>query len=126
MVTSNHTAFQKGHRRVGGRQKGVPNKTTAEVKAACTLIVDDEEYRAGLLKAARSRTLAPAMECLLWYYAKGKPRDHVEHAGGVAVTEITQDQLKHMTTAELEQARKLFRKMVGQSAGSRCPSHCQV
>ena len=119
MATSNHTTFQKGHRRRGGRQKGTPNKTTAEVKAACSLIVDDEEYRQELLNAARSRTLAPAMECLLWYYAKGRPTERVEHAGGVAVTEITPDQLKHMTTAELEQARTLFRKMVGQSAGSR-------
>ncbi len=76
--------------------------------------MDDEEYRAGPLNAARSRTLAPAMECLLWHYAKGKPTEHVDHGGGVAATEITQDQLKHMTTAELEQARMLFRKMVGQ------------
>ena len=99
MATSNHTAFQKGHRKAGGRQKGTPNKTTAEVKAACSLIVDDEEYRQVLLNAARSRTLAPAMECLLWYYAKGRPTERVEHAGGVAVTDITPDQLKHMTTA---------------------------
>ena len=114
MATGNHTAFQKGHRRVGGRQKGTPNKATAEVKAACSLIVDDQDYRQALLKAARSRTLAPAMECLLWYYAKGKPTERVEHAGGVAVAEIPPGALKHMTTPELEQARKLFRNMVGQ------------
>ena len=76
--------------------------------------MDDVEYRRKLLEAARARTLAPAVECLLWYYAKGKLTERVEQGGGVAVTEITQDQLKHMTIAELEQARKLFRKMVGQ------------
>ena len=113
MATSNHTAFKKGHRRVGGRQKGTPNKTTAEVKAACSLIVDDEDYRKALLKAARSRTLAPAMECLLWYYAKGRPTEHVEHAGGVAVAELTPAMLKHMSSEELETARTLFRKMLG-------------
>ena len=32
MATRNHTSFEKGHRRVGGRQKGTPNKATAEVK----------------------------------------------------------------------------------------------
>ena len=113
MATSNRTAFQKGHRKEGGRQKGTPNKTTAEVKAACSMIVDDEDYRKALLKAARSRTLAPAMECLLWYYAKGRPTERVEHAGGVAVTEITPAMLKHMSTDELETARTLFRKMLG-------------
>ena len=35
------------------------------------------------------------------------------------VAEIKPENLRHMTTPELEQARKLFRKMVGQSAGSR-------
>ncbi len=119
MAISNDTTFQKGHRRVGGRQKGTPNKSSGEVRAAASLIVDDEEYRTELLNAARTRTISPAMECLLWYYAKGKPTEHVEHAGGVAVTEIPPENLKHMTTAELEQARTLFRKMVGQSAGSR-------
>ena len=49
MATSNHTAFKKGHRRVGGRQKGTPNKTTAEVKAACSMIVDDRAYLVVLL-----------------------------------------------------------------------------
>ena len=99
---------------MGGRQKGTPNKSSGEVRAAASLIVDDEEYRTELLNAARTRTISPAMECLLWYYAKGRPTERVEHAGGVAVTEITPDQLRHMTTPELEQARKLFRKMLGQ------------
>ena len=113
MASGNHTSFKKGHRRVGGRQKGTPNKSSGEVRAAAALIVNDEHYRTELLKAAKERTLSPAMECLLWYYAFGKPTEHVDHAGGVAVTEITPDQLKHMTTPELEQARTLFRKMLG-------------
>lgn len=35
------------------------------------------------------------------------------------VAEIKPENLRHLTTAELEQASTLFRKMVGQSAGSR-------
>ena len=64
-----------------GRKKGVPNKATAEVRAACVAIVDDPQYRTKLLARARAGTLAPAVECMLWHYAKGKPKDQVEHSG---------------------------------------------
>ena len=56
-----------------GRKKGVPNKATAEVRAACVAIVDDPQYRKKLLARARAGTLPPAVECMLWHYAKGKP-----------------------------------------------------
>ena len=69
-----------------GRKKGVPNKATAEVRAACVAIVDDPQYRKKLLARARAGTLLPAVECMLWHYAKGKPKDQVEHSGGVVLS----------------------------------------
>lgn len=69
-----------------GRKKGVPNKATAEVRAVCASIVDDPEYRTTLLTRARAGTLPPAVECMLWHYAKGKPKDHVEHSGGMVLS----------------------------------------
>ncbi len=69
-----------------GRKKGVPNKATAEVRAACVAIVDDPQYRKTLLARARAGTLPPAVECMLWYFAKGKPKDPVEHSGGVVLS----------------------------------------
>ncbi len=69
-----------------GRKKGVPNKATAEVRAACVAIVDDAAYRRKLLARARAGTLPPAVECMLWHYAKGKPKDRVEHSGGVVLS----------------------------------------
>jgi hypothetical protein len=64
-----------------GRKKGVPNKATAEVRAACAAIVDDPAYLRQLHARAKAGTLAPAVECMLWHYAKGKPKEQVEHSG---------------------------------------------
>ena len=35
------SGFQKGHEKQGGRQKGTPNKSTAEVKAYCQEFGED-------------------------------------------------------------------------------------
>ncbi len=64
-----------------GRPRGVSNKATVEAKAACAAIVDDPVYRTELMAAARARTLPPAVETMLWHYAKGKPKEQVEHSG---------------------------------------------
>ena len=69
-----------------GRKKGVPNKVTVEAQKACAAIVDDPAYRKKLLAAARARKLAPAVETMLWHYAKGKPKEQVEHAGGITIS----------------------------------------
>jgi len=65
-------------RKTGGRTKGTPNKATADAKAACTAIVDDPAYRRNLASRARRGKLAPAMECMLWHYAKGKPTEDIK------------------------------------------------
>ncbi len=51
------------------------------MRAACVAIVDDSHYRKKLLARARAGTLPPAVECMLWHYAKGKPKEQVEHSG---------------------------------------------
>jgi hypothetical protein len=43
--------------------------------------VDDVRYRASVVAHARSGTLAPAVETMLWYYAKGRPKEMVEFSG---------------------------------------------
>ncbi len=62
-----------------GRPKGTPNRVTTEARAAASELVDDPQYRARLLSDLRQRKVAPAIEAMLWYYAKGKPMDRVEH-----------------------------------------------
>ena len=65
-----------------GRPKGAPNKVTAEAKAACDELVDDLTHRAALRKRLIAGKLAPAVECMLWWYAKGKPTDRLDLGAG--------------------------------------------
>ena len=62
-------------RKTGGRRPGSLNKATVEAKAACTALVDDPVYRQRLATRLRAGKLSPAVECMLWYYAKGKPKE---------------------------------------------------
>ncbi len=48
--------------------------------------VADDIATKKLLARARAGTLPPAVECMLWHYAKGKPKDRVEHSGGVVLS----------------------------------------
>jgi len=68
---------KKGTPKTGGRKRGTPNKVTTEAKAACNEIVDNPDYRAALL-ARMIDGEAGAMEPIVWYYAKGKPKERVE------------------------------------------------
>jgi hypothetical protein len=87
-----------------GRPKGTPNKATVEAKAACAALVDDPAYREALAKRLRAGKLSPAMECMLWHYAKGKPREHVEQTGVVV----------YRWADERETRRKRARERLGQ------------
>jgi hypothetical protein len=64
-----------------GRPKGVPNKATVEAKEVCAKMVDDPVYQQALRLRLHRGKLAPAVECMLWHYAKGKPPDKFEHTG---------------------------------------------
>jgi len=64
-------------RKTGGRRKGTPNKATLEVKEVCGRLIDDPVYQQRLSRRLRAGTLSPAVECMLWHYAKGKPREEV-------------------------------------------------
>jgi hypothetical protein len=57
------------------------NKVTTEVRAAAAALVDDPQYRQKLLHDMRKRRVLPAVETMLWYYAKDKPVErHDRHA----------------------------------------------
>jgi hypothetical protein len=76
--TVNRHPNTRGLRRGGGRPKGKPNKVTIEVRAVAEALVDDPVYRKKLQHDMRTRKVAPQIEALLWYYAKGKPKELVE------------------------------------------------
>ena len=48
--------------------------------------MDDPEYRRRLGEWLRGGELSPAVEVMLWHYAKGKPEDEVESAQKVVFT----------------------------------------
>ena len=68
-------------RKTGGRRKGTPNRVTAEARQLCATLIDDPMYQAGLRKRLLAGTLPAHLEAMLWHYAKGKPKDHVELTG---------------------------------------------
>jgi hypothetical protein len=73
---------------VAGRRKGVPNKATVEVKELSAQLLDDPEYRERLQKRLRSGDVAPAVECMLWYYRFGKPKERVEVDGSASLLDL--------------------------------------
>ena len=73
-------------RKTGGRLPGSLNKATVEAKEACAELVDDPEYRRDLAQRLRAGTLSPAVETMLWYYAKGKPKEEVQAAQNMVIT----------------------------------------
>jgi hypothetical protein len=57
----------------------VPNKATVEVRDLARSLVEDATYRKKLQADLRKRgNVKPAVECMLWYYAYGKPKQTVE------------------------------------------------
>lgn len=82
MATGNRPPGRpKGTPKTGGRQKGTPNKVTSDVRQFCLGVLADEDYRENLKKRARAGDLAPAVECMLWHYAHGRPKEQVEVSG---------------------------------------------
>ena len=70
--------FEKGHKKLGGRRKGTPNRVSAEMKTFLKSVIEDPEYQ----EALRARMIAgkaPQMETLAAYYTLGKPTDSVSH-----------------------------------------------
>ena len=73
-------------RKTGGRLPGSLNKATVEARDACAELVDDPEYRRRLGERLRGGELSPAVECMLWHYAKGKPKEEVQAAQNMVIT----------------------------------------
>lgn len=85
-----------------GRPRGIPNKVTEEVRAAASELVDDPVYRTKLRADLRQRKVAPVVEQMLWYYAKGKPKERVEHSSGPVLDAELVRKLSDEDLAEVE------------------------
>ena len=96
--------FTKGHTKVGGRRKGVPNKTHAEVRALAQLLVSDEAYLENLTQRLRDGKAGP-IEPLLWHYAYGKPNASLDETEELSPRTVD---LSDFTDEELAQRSSFF------------------
>ena len=65
-----------------------------------------------MLELAQSGKLAPQLQVLVWHFAVGKPKDVVEMDLLASTATIDLDEIKNMTTEEMEAARTWVRKML--------------
>jgi hypothetical protein len=88
-----------------GRPKGTPNKVTVEARQVATGLVDDPVYRAKLVKDWRARKVNPAIEQMIWHYAKGKPVERHEVGTPGDFSKLTDEEL-------VAQSRELAEELV--------------
>ena len=61
---------------------------------ACNLIVDNPQSRAKLLARMIAGTIAPGVECFIWYYAKGRPKDRVELGADKTLAQLVREAIE--------------------------------
>ena len=65
--------FALGHKKVGGRKAGTPNKLTEDAREFARRFLGDPDYQRSLQRRL-VRGQAPRIELHLWELAFGKPR----------------------------------------------------
>src|SRR5690242_4444545 len=73
--------FARGHEKVGGRRRGVPNKLTEEAREAARGLLGSAVYQESLQKRL-ARGEAPRLEVLLWQWSFPRPRLEEEMPDG--------------------------------------------
>ena len=89
--------FTPNHRKLGGRAKGTPNKSTLAGREFAQRLVNDPDYLASVEARAKAGKLQPGIEQMIWYYAIGKPRESLELSGNIG----SGRDVSQMSTAEL-------------------------
>src|SRR2546425_10639788 len=87
-------AFQPGHKKVGGRTKGTPNKATVQARELARDLLGpkyQERLRQRLLAGE-----AGSMETLLWQYAFGRPLTEVMANGHADAAELFEEILTRL------------------------------
>ena len=76
--------FKPGQPKLVGRKKGTPNKSTQSVGQLCRKILETHEFRQKwreyFVKTPMNR-IEPKLLVLVFAYAYGKPREHIELTG---------------------------------------------
>jgi len=96
-----------------GRPPGALNKNRGEAKTFCQEVLRSEEYRNSVKTRARSGTLPPQVEVLLWHYAYGKPVEHV------ALTTAANTDLSELTTEQLAERANFIASVLRDTASAK-------
>ena len=64
-----------------GRQPGIPNKATADIRDFCRILLADKAYQQGFITAFRDGTLPPRLEEMVWHYGHGRPPQSIDVKG---------------------------------------------
>lgn len=96
--------YQKSAKRMRTAQRPKKkNFISREARIAAAEMIEDPIYRRKLLADLRARKLRPAVECMLWYYAKGKPKEMIEHSGALTLAQelstLTEEELRDRALA---------------------------
>ena len=80
--------FEAGHKKLGGRTKGTPNKGAEYVERVKKLLKEEkgltfEKLSMALLSCGNPVVIQKELQ-LLREYAFGKPKESIEHSGQVA------------------------------------------
>jgi len=77
-------------RKTGGRTKGTPNRSTAEIRQYAQRF--DKQAIDGLVKIARSAGSDEKARVMAWKEvldrAHGKPKEHIEHSGAISLVDL--------------------------------------
>jgi hypothetical protein len=104
-----HHSYRDAPSTVAAKNAPKQNRVVSKItKLDCLAMIEDPVYRKKLLADLRQRKLRPAVECMLWYYAKGKPKEMVEHSGTLSL----QEELSALSTEELRQRALDVAKML--------------
>lgn len=87
----NTSGLRRGGR---GRQKGVPNKVTSEIRQLAQRLFDDA-YWADLKRQLDRGKVAPVLQMRLLEYAYGAPTQTLEIPGFVDVAELLAKKVIH-------------------------------
>lgn len=83
----------------------------SEVQKFARTLLESQDYRDSLARRIKSDSLSAAVETMLWYYAYGKPVEHVVVTPGqVDLSTLSIDDLQKMAktlTEQLEEAKAL-------------------
>jgi hypothetical protein len=90
-----------------GRTKSALNYRSREAREFALEILESAEYRASLQRRAADGTLG-SMETTLWYFAFGRPKEHIElSVAAEDLSQLTNQELIERTTRILEELREL-------------------